>query len=233
MKRIAFFVEGRTELNFVHKLVVELAGRNKVSVEARQILGGATVPRQMILLHASGDDDQRSFYVLIYDCGGDHQVKTRIMEEHSGLTAQGYSHIVGVRDVRPSFTLGEIPQLEQGLSSYISLDLAPVTFILSVLEIEAWFLAECSHFQRIESTISVERISQTLGFDPACDDLSNRQTPALDLDACYRLGGQSYQKGGLRTIEALDFAEIFVGLPARIPHLARLVNVLDVFFKPV
>lgn len=232
MKRIAVFVEGRTELNFIHRLVHELAGRNNVSVKALQIVGGKTVPRQTILLHASSANGGEKFYVLIYDCGGDHQVKTRIMEEHAGLTSQGYSQIIGIRDVRPDFKLADIPRLEAGLKSYISSKLAPVTFILSVMEVEAWFLAEFSHFPRIDAAITVEQIRADLGFDPTVGDLADREMPAIDLDSCYKLAGHGYQKGAQRTIDVLDFAEIFINLPARIPYLAKLVDTLDDFFRP-
>ncbi|OWK45365.1 hypothetical protein FRUB_01696 [Fimbriiglobus ruber] len=51
--------------------------------------------------------------MLIVDCGGDHQVKSRILEEHENLTKTSYQKIVGIRDVRPDFTSADIPRLEK------------------------------------------------------------------------------------------------------------------------
>jgi len=229
VRRIALFVEGRTELHFVQRLLEELAGKKNVVVETRKIVGGASVPRRTLILEAASVVGDEKYYVLIFDCGGDHQVKTRIMEEHQGLTQAGYSKILGIRDVRPDFTLAEIPRLAMGLRSHIRTSLAPVDFILCAMEIEAWFLAESSHYQRIDPRISSEAIYLSLGFHPGNDDLALRPTPASDLNACYRLGGKNYEKGAIDTVNALDFGEVFLTLPPRIPYLQKLVEHLEEF----
>jgi hypothetical protein len=230
VKKLAIFVEGRTEAIFVERFVEDVAGKHNVLIESKQILGGVTVPKTVRKIHAARQSAGESYFVLIYDCGGDAQVKTRIQEEHESLTKSGYECIIGIRDVRPSFSENDIPRLEDGLKKYIKTSLIPVHFILSVMELEAWFLAEHTHFQRVDPGISIAKIVASVGFDPSTDDMSARENPTQDLDACYKLAGMSYKKGGdERTISALDYSRIYVELGDKIPAIKRLNSCLDVF----
>ena len=104
MNRLAIFVEGYTEVLFVYKLIEEIAPRNNVRIEHREIRGGKRVRRTMRRVTAASPDTGQEYFVLIIDCGGDSLVKTRILEEHENLTRKGYSRIIGIRDVRPAFT---------------------------------------------------------------------------------------------------------------------------------
>jgi hypothetical protein len=117
MKRLAVFVEGYTEVVFVERLIEEIAGHNRVQIEHRQIRGGSSTPRIVRQISASSPTGQK-YYVLLFDCGGDSQVKTRILEEHENLTKNGYSRVIGIRDVRPTFSYGEIARLESSLPKY-------------------------------------------------------------------------------------------------------------------
>jgi hypothetical protein len=102
MKRLAIFVEGFTELQFVDKLIEEIAG-DKVLIEHKSISGGSTVKRTIETIKASKPSTGQEYFVLLYNCGNDEIVKERIREEHAGLTQKGYSKIIGIRDVRPQF----------------------------------------------------------------------------------------------------------------------------------
>lgn len=230
MRKIAFFVEGHTELLFVERMVSEVAGRHQVAFEEIQIAGGATVPRRVVTLKAEAPSSDQKYYVLIVDCGGDHQVKTRILEEHERLTRDGYVEIIGVRDVRPRFTRAEIPRLQQGLQMYIKTSLAPVTFVLSNMEIEAWFLADVSHYPKISDRLNAQIIASQLGFDPATQNMADRDHPSNDLHLAYSLVGEEYTKSvANRTINFLDFEFVYCELRARVPELDLLSKRLDDF----
>src|SRR4051794_18963706 len=101
--KMAIFVEGYTELLFVDKLINEIASQNQVRIEKRQIRGGGNrsgVRRTAELLEAVTPDTGQKHFVLIYDCGNDNLVKTRMLEEYRNLTGPGaYNTIVCVRDV--------------------------------------------------------------------------------------------------------------------------------------
>src|SRR4051794_8764885 len=123
MNRLTVFVEGATEVVFVEKLVCEIAGEHNVLIESRRITGGSSVRRRSALLKAAKQNTGQKYFVLIVDCCGDHQVKTRILEEHENLTRAGYAKIIGVRDVRPNFTHADIPRLQASLPKYIKTSL--------------------------------------------------------------------------------------------------------------
>lgn len=229
MNKLAVFVEGLTEILFVEKLIEEIAGQQKVLIEQRRIRGGSNALRTSITINAARPNTGQKYYVLLFDCGGDEAVKTRVREEHENLTRSGYSRIIGLRDVRPTYTYAEIPQLERGLLRYIRTSLIPVTFILSIMEIEAWFLAEATHYPRIDLNITVSAIRERLGFDPENDDMEQRGHPANDLNNCYAIGGKSYQKGRRTTVDALDYALVYIHLVNKFSHLKQLTSLIDGF----
>src|SRR5258708_2274501 len=155
MNKLAVFVEGYTEVVFVEKLIEEIAGEANVLIEHREIRGGSSARRTFARVRAAKPDTGQKYFVMIVDCGGDRLVKERIMEEHENLTRAGYEKSIGLRDVRPDFTHADIPRLEAGLRMYIKTSLIPVEFILAILEIEAWLLAEVTHFTKIDPAITV------------------------------------------------------------------------------
>ena len=235
VRKLAIFVEGYTELLFFDRLVSEIAGAHQIHIEQHQIRGGATVKRTVFVLRPRDANVEKAFYVLIVDCGSDTQVKTRILEEHAGLSKDGYDKIIGIRDVRPSFTRQEIPQLQLGLRKYIKTSLIPVEFYLSVMEIEAWFLAEVTHFPKIDPAITVPAISVALGFDPEHEDMSLRDEPAVDLHGSYQLAGKTYASSAdiVATISAIDYSCVYLDLKDRIPYLADFCQSMDSFLSPI
>lgn len=230
MKKLAIFVEGNTELLFVDTLLNEIVGEHNILIEHRRIRGGKTTRRTMRLIDAISADTGQDYFVLLLDCGGDRLVKDRILEEHENLTKKDYTKIIGIRDVRPEFTRADIPKLESGLRKYIKTSLIPVEFVLSVMEIEAWFLAEFHHYPKIDPAITVAAIRANLGFDPEQDDMSQRSAPADDLDACYGIARKTYTKedSGV-TVAALDYPFLYLELPNKIPYLKTLIDGIDSF----
>jgi Domain of unknown function (DUF4276) len=232
MNKLAVFVEGYTEVLFVERLIEEIAGNKKVIIEHREIRGGAASRRTFARIRASKSQGGEQYFVMVADCGGDSLVKTRIMEEHENLTNGGYSKIIGIRDVRPDFTHADIPRLESGLAKHIKTSLIPVEFILAVMEIEAWFLAEVSHFAKIDPAITVEAIKAALRFDPENDDMEHRASPAEDLERCYAVAGRAYQKHlAKETVDALDYAVIYLELTKKYARLRQLTENIEAFLS--
>lgn len=231
MNRLAVFVEGYTEVVFVKKLIEEIAGNNKVQIEHWTIRGGTNTRRTMQLKATQPNTGQR-YFVLLVDCGGDVLVKTRIYEEHENFTNRGYSKIIGIRDVRPDFSHAEIPKLEASLQKYIKTKLIPVEFVLAIMEIEAWFLAETSHLPKVDPAITVEAIKATLGFDPENDDMEKRLNPASDLNKCYAIGGKAYEKQNVtHTIDKLDYTRMYFKFSNKFRYFDRLLNSINTFFS--
>jgi hypothetical protein len=230
MNKMAVFVEGYTEVVFVDKLIQEIANENAVRIQWRRIDGGTTCPRSNHQIKAEGPDTGQEHFVVIHDCGGDDAVKTRMLEEYPRLVAAKYSTIVCIRDVYPIYTHAEIPTLERFLPYYVPTKPIVVDFILSIMEVEAWFLAEHTHFPRIDPAITVPAIISALHFDPEHDDMQQRLTPADDLNNCYALAGKTYVKGNAEaTVNVLEFAYIYAGLVDKFPYLKRPCTVIEHF----
>jgi hypothetical protein len=233
MKKLAFFVEGYSEVIFVEKLIEEIAGRNKVKIERGYVKGGKSVPKELTVLTGKNAKSSCEYYVLILNCQGDQQVATRISEEHPGFSNMGYERIIGIRDVRPTFQYSDIPRLVTTLKKGIDPSLIPAEIILSVMEIESLFLGEVTHFEKIDPAITLDEIKNRLGFDPVNEDMERRTEPAADLANCYAIAGKTYTKYVVQTtIDALDFDRIYLEQPQRFQSLSRLVSHIDSFLSP-
>jgi|SRR6185312_6238852 len=229
VRRIAFFVEGYTELRLIEKLVLEIAGKNRVQIKGQQMHGSGS-SRKVTTVIAEKPEAGQEFYVLIVDCGGETAVRTRIHDDHKYLTNQGYSEIIGIRDVYPSFTRDQISKLQMSMRTGIKTSLAPVTIVLSTMEVEAWFLAEENHYPAISDLLTAERVAESLGFDPRVDDMTLRNHPAADLNAAYGLVGETYTKAlAARTVERLDYLNLYCNVRSRIPELNLVSERIDHF----
>lgn len=230
MKRLAFFVEGYSELLFVEKLIWKIAGSRVVRIERGSIKGGKTIPKRFEIFTAKNVTSGEEYYVLIVNCQGDSQVKTRMIEEHRSFTSQGYEKIIGLRDVFPDFQHSDIPQLQTRMQQNFDTSLTPAEVILSTMEIESLFLGESTHFEKIDPAITASSIKARLGFDPVSDDMELRPEPAADLANCYAIAGKTYNKYLVKdTIDVLDFDHVYLTQPARFQSLAQLVSNIDNF----
>jgi predicted ATP-dependent endonuclease of OLD family len=101
MKKIAIFVEGQTEQFFINKLLIEIAGKKNILIELKKFSGKKTSPKRDIYPKTFATPTNPKHSVLIYDCGGDDSVKSRIIEENQDLQNDGYLEIIGLRDLYP------------------------------------------------------------------------------------------------------------------------------------
>jgi hypothetical protein len=236
MRRLAIFVEGYTELLFVDRLIQEIAEKSKIAIHLRKIRGGGKksgLSKRIIELQTPEITSNQSLYFLIVDCGGEESVAQRIRDEHEPLTSRGYEKILGLRDVFPNFSHADIPKLKRLLRYGVKTNLAPVQFVLSVMELEAWFLAEHNHFLHIHTMLTAEMIRSNLGFNPATDDMTTRLAPAQDLVSAYNIAGKSYTKGEAKTtVDKLDYEHLYTVLRDRIPELRELLDAIDDFIQP-
>ena len=63
---------------------------------------------------------QTDYYVLVYDCGGETNVKGYLMAQRDKLISNGYTMILGLRDVYPNFQREDVPKLFRGLNHQTS-----------------------------------------------------------------------------------------------------------------
>src|SRR3981081_3105034 len=107
MNKMAIFVEGYTEIVFIDRLIEQIANDNAVRIEWRLISGGTTCPRTSRQLKAAQVHTGQEHFVVIFDCGGDDLVKTRMVKAYPNLVNAGYSRIVCIRDVYPKYAREE------------------------------------------------------------------------------------------------------------------------------
>lgn len=232
MNKMAMFLEGRAELEFNSSLIQEIARHRAITIETRKLRGTVENRRSQLIttLETDGKGLAATHHFLLFDCGGESLVKSRMMAEYEPLSNSGYSEIFCHRDVAPNVARKDIAKLEAGLPYKVKTQPIRVRFVLSVMEVEAWFLAEHSHFEKIDPSITVAAIAAALGFDPSDGDMQLRPAPCEDLGRCYALAGKQYDKLNTQpTIDAIDYVRIYLELVEKFPHLKLLCDAISDF----
>jgi hypothetical protein len=106
--------------------------------------------------------------------------------------------------------------------------------IVAVREIEDWFIAECNHYSWIDKLLVFDNSQiTTLGFNPCADNLTVRKNSAAeDLAAIYQLAQKTYSKNRKkveRTVECLDYANLYLNVSKKVQKLGVLLNKIDNF----
>jgi hypothetical protein len=234
MKKLAIFVEGQTEQIFIERLLIEIAGAKGLQIQCYTATGGACGARSLKQLKVSGDTGKFNRFVMLVNSSNDGRVRSDIGDQYDGLVNAGYSSIIGIRDVYPDVPLNDINKLRNGLHFNLKASPIQVLFVLGVMEIESWFIAEHTHFTKLSPSLTVQAITTALGFDPESDDLQMRPNPASDLHASYKLAGFAYNKSRKnveRTVNLLDYARLYLETPNRFPDFAAFIASIDSFLS--
>lgn len=232
---MAIFVEGQTERLFIVRLLSEIAGAKGLRIECLKASGGGRAGARMLTrVQVTEPSSQTTHFAMIVDCGSDNRVSSDIGDQYESLIQSGYTVIVGIRDVYPDFSFTDVPRLRNGLQYRLKTKPLKVSFVLGVMEIESWFLAEWSHFERLNSAITLPEVQSRFGFNPSTDDLQLRDHPALDLHNVYGIGGFAYKKSRnqvQRTVDILDYESLYIETSTRFDDLAHLISTMDTFLN--
>lgn len=233
IRKIAFFVEGYTEQAFLKSLLIEIFGTKNIGIEISKAKGGQKSAVSYITLETPLITDETKYYILIFNCGGDGAIKSYIMDRRSSLINSGFEKIIGFRDVYPDFKRTEIQKLLYGLNYKTPQKDIVIKFILSIMELEGWFLAEENHYSVIDKSLNVASITCSFGFDPSSYDTELIDTPADQLKIIYQSVGKTYKKEEKiidRTIDALDYGNLYFNVNNRIPSFKTLIDEIDLLF---
>lgn len=230
--KVAFFVEGYTEQVFVKKLLIEIFSQKQVAVEVKNIRGGSKVKLSHITIETPVVTESTSYYVLIYNCGSDSTIKSYILDQRNSLIKAGYIKIIGLRDVYP-IPRAELHKLVMGLNCRLPQREIPILFILSVMELESWFLAEENHYLKINHSLTPIHIQSNFGFDPTTHNTELIDEPAITLKSIYNSVGKDYDK--LKdtidnTIDSLDYSNIYFNVHGRNSSLKTLIDEINLTF---
>jgi hypothetical protein len=234
MKKLAIFVEGLTEQILVRHMLQAVLDRNKIAIQTVKITGGHNVRMSFTVMRAAHVNNLTSYYVLVYDCGGETNVKGYLMAHRQKLVSNGYQMILGLRDVYPNFQREDVGKLLRGLNHKLQQKGARTRIHLAVMETEAWFLGEYSHLRKVSRKLTPEFIEKHLGFNPKMENMEDRDQPANDMKAAYQLVGHDYTKKRDRlnaVVSKLDFNYFTHGLTDRMTSLDKFVTELEHFFK--
>lgn len=224
MNKIAIFVEGLTEQEFISGVLKSLVDERKLQIEIKSQFKGAL---QLKILSTTCTS-KPEWHVLIANCNNDEQVKTQIIENYNSLTTQGYQYIIGIRDVFPHLHQA-LPKLRAGLKIGLPKGIIPIEVHLAVMEVEAWFIEEYTHFSRIDEKITDTEINSA-GYDKTTMSAEDLRNPAEVLHAIYQTVGKAYRKNNRqisRTISALDFGEILNATRKRAPSLNNAITSIE------
>jgi hypothetical protein len=229
MKKIALFVEGQTEQIFAAELVKHIFGRREISVEKIQF-SGKMGARKITIIHTTKSKFETSYYFRIYDCHGGGEistVKSDIIEQLESLKREGFSGIIGIRDVYP---LTDIEKLKKMLNFGIPKSNIPVHIVLAIQEVESWFLAEDKHYERITPELNVGIANSICKIDIQKESTETIAHPAETLNEIYKVAGRAYRKRKIhieRTVEALDYNNLYLNVRARNKSLDELFWCLE------
>lgn len=229
MKKVAFFVEGMTEMLFLERLLAEVMNVNKYAMQIRTMRGGSKSVATITVIKDIPVKTTTECFILITECGGDSTVKSYILEQRVSLISSGYSAIVGIVDLYPK-ELKDLHKWQTRLLYYVPQTEIPISFVIPVMEIEAWFIAETTHFQRIDARLDKPTVNANLGFDVDSIDVTSIAHPSHTLNDIYQIAGESYikKKGTIqKTVDVLDYGEVYFELPKKIDSLKQLLAVID------
>lgn len=227
MKKAAFFVEGQTEQIFVKRLITEIAGSKNIRFKAEKFYGGS----YSVLEEEAADDAPH--YALVVDCARDSKVKSAILERRDGLLKNGYSSIIGLRDLHP-LPLSDLNKLKKGLAHRLPTADLPTHIVVAVMEVESWFLCEHSHFKKVHEDLDVDRIKIDVGIDLLEIDIEQVHNPAHVLNSCYQLVGLSYEKRKSQVeklLECIDFNTMYYDCAAKSASLREFIYYIDNFLE--
>jgi len=225
LKKMAIFVEGQTEQFFLERLIKEIGDRNQITFKC-------TTAKQLITIQSSTKTVATKFFILIVNCENDEQVKSKIIENQENLSRSNYDLVIGLRDIYP-LGRNKIAQIELALRTGIKTKGVRTEICLAKMEVEAWFLQETSHYIKIDPSLTEENISNASTFNPWKGNAEDSHHPAAALNEIYQLAGMAYKKDKkrvARTIEALDYENLYINLRTSLPYLNKLLTLIDDFF---
>ncbi|MEN8230140.1 MAG: DUF4276 family protein [Bacteroidota bacterium] len=234
MKKLAIFVEGLTEQILVRQMLQAVLDRNRIAIQTVKITGGHNVRMSFTVMRAAHVDRQTDYYVLIYDCGGETNVKSYLLARRDKLVANGYAMIMGLRDVYPNFEREDVPKLLRGLNHKLPQKRARTRIYLAVMETEAWFLGEYKHLKKVSGKLTPDFIEHHLGFNPRTENMEDRDHPADDMKATYQLVGHDYTKKRDRlnaVVNKLDFQYFTHDLAEKMASIGKFIDGLEQFFQ--
>jgi hypothetical protein len=224
MEQLAIFVEGQTEAIFMEKFLFAIIDRKQIKIETQRKQGKGYFQTTL-----AAEEENKKYFVMIADCCNDEAVKSEMLNFFDTGRASPYKRVLGLRDVYP-IPISEITRLKDRLKEDL-----PHNFkiFLAIQEIEAWFIAENSHFLKVHPKLTPEFIYKETGIEIAPNIVESIYHPAEELNKIFNTANKEYKKKKSflnQYVYKLDYDELYLNLPSQVPSLGDFVTELDSFF---
>lgn len=232
MKKMCIFVEGQTEQIFIKKLIEEIASVKKVNVKLSTARGGEKSVRVQNDIFI--EIEPKKYFVQIVDSGNENSVMSDVLENVKRLKESDFVKVLGLRDLFPK-TLEELPKMKSANERLVKNLELEAKVMITVREIETWFLKEYTHFEKIDTRLTLDYI-RSLGYDLENDDLEeneNYHAPTEIMRQIYKSLNKEYSKKKNRVeylVEKLDYEKIYLELYIKLKSLNELLKELNSFF---
>lgn len=186
----------------MRKLLIALANGKGINITGEKQFRGVFQQQY------SEVDNNAEYEVLIANCCNDETVVTQIRDRYGSLSAAGYSVIIGLRDLYP-IAQAELGKAEQRMATVLPQGGVPVHVCIAVSEVEAWFIEEITHFERLDVGLTPAAILAATGYDIQSRKAENLEHPADTLNNAYQVAGMAWRKTDrqvTRLVDVLDYA---------------------------
>lgn len=199
MRKVCVFVEGQTEQVFVREFLVKWYEYSGISIECLQIRGNQSMQAEYPVPAPDAE-----IYYQIVNVGNDNRVLSFLLDRVSGLKAEGFEIVLGLRDMycatyrnrskvidselNNSFIAASKEEIDERLKE----DSGLVSFHYAIMEVEAWMLAMYPFLLKKFPSITMDDINNV--FDTSADVETSVYHPADTLDRIYGLSGNKYDK---------------------------------------
>jgi len=228
LTKIAIFVEGRTEREFVKKLVGQRYGYMGIKVEEISLRGKDSFIHISPIRNLLG----LSCFFFIVEVPSYDKVPSYINDNASNLVnTHSFRLLSGLQDLIPrkrSDKRQVIASIKKFLKNVPERDKISIT--LAVMETEAWFLCDWHMFQRIDTRLTTALIQSNLGLDLVNDDPELAYDhPSRILDDILRLAQRRYRKhfSEIRTVIGNLDVSYLSSCTSKIDSFFRFISELD------
>ena len=234
VKKLAIFVEGKTELIFIERLLLEIAGKNKIEIKKRTLQGQNRCPSS-----ENFTDNHLKYKVRVYNSCNESKVLVDIIDNYAQLISENFIKIIGIRDIyrkdRDEYPRKDIIQ-KRVINTLKREKLYSVKMIIAIREVETWFLAELNHYEKIHKDLTLKKINNELiNLENIVNFEKEIIHPADTLNNIYQLVTNRHwtksEKQINRTVKAIDYDNLYLNTKEKVPSLKELIDTLDEFFS--
>ena len=227
MIKVSIFVEGQTERIFIERLLREYLTSTKLKTISYRLIGDSITK-----ILETGNSFDPEFYILIFDVGcGERVVSAMIERAESMISVQGYRFLFALRDLYPVSIANKDKFIEDIKKLFSKFNFADrLKLILSIKEIEAWFLGDYSLFSRIDSSLTACCIQNRLGYDLINDNPEDYDSPSGIIDKILQLIGQRYkkkEKDTYKVVHRIDYNFLCLDATNKIKSLSYFLECVN------